>query len=835
LDSMKWVERTIKAIQPMLGNGSRNEWIVRLLNLPRCTDAENTKGVVIMQIDGLSQAQFQRAVSRGRLPFLSQLMKKRGFRQKAFYAGLPSSTPSVQAELFYGVRTAVPAFEFMDRKSGKRHAMFLPASANEVARKIKHAGRPLLEGGAAYATVFSGGAAATRYCAETMGLNSVTKAVNPLKWILVATYHFGNLMRILGYALLEIILAIYDFFKGLYKGKNILKELTFIPTRLFVCVLLRELVRFRVKLDVTRGVPTVAANFLGYDEQAHRRGPASGFAHWTLKGIDDAIKDIYHTAMRSKCREYQVVIFSDHGQESVESYSERYGKSVKEAIRSMFQQGNTEASSNTDSRDISLEKRYQRAGSQLFGKAVPADKTRQNRSGSMHHPVGITTMGPLGHVYLSHEVRLGLEKNQDRREMNGKPNKGLSGGAANLAEIAKRLCHEHHVPLVFFKHQSTIAAVNDAGLFDLETYPEAIFGKDHPFLHQVAEDFKVLCRHSNAGDLVISGWKPEGTPLSFNIESGAHGGPGREETRGVVLLPPVMGSGASFMRPGDVREQILRFIDSQRSAARLSPEADSRTSTGQDSAPGSQPLRVITYNIRSCMHMDGSIDPDRTANAIARFDPDIAAIQEVDAGRGRTGSIHQGRQIAGRLNLSCQFYPVVVNAKEQYGLAILSRFPIISSRCFLLPRGSGKPVRENRGVMMTVLKTPLGSIQFVNTHLGLHAGERRRQIAAILDDEWMSNPLKNDLPLIVCGDFNAGSRSFVYKRIVEHVSDVQTLIAGRRFPKATFYSRYPLLRLDHIFLSRHFYPSRVVVPTDAETRMVSDHLPVYCELLPAAW
>lgn len=831
---MKWVERTIKGIQPMLRYCSRNEWLFRLLNLPRCTGAEDAKGLVIMQIDGLSEAQFQQAVSRGRLPFLNQLMKKHGFRQKTFYAGLPSSTPSVQAELFYGVKTAVPAFEFMDRKSGKRHAMFLPSSANEVARNIKHQGRPLLEDGAAYATVFSGGANVTRYCAETMGLTSVTKAVNPLKWILVATFHLTKLIRIMGYAFLEIILAIYAFFKGLYKGKNILKELTFIPTRLFVCVLLRELVRFRVKMDVTRGVPIVAANFLGYDEQAHRRGPTSGFAHWTLKGIDDAIKDIYHTAMRSKCREYQMVIFSDHGQESVESYSKRFGKPVKQAIRDMFHQENGEDSSKTASRDMGLEKRYQRAGNLFFGKAFPADKTAGNSIGSMHHPVAITTMGPLGHVYLSQEVRLGVEENPGRREMNEKPIKGLSDGATNLAEIAKRLCREHHVPLVFFKHQGTIAAVNDAGLFDLEKFPEAIFGKDHPFLYQVAEDFKTLCRHPNAGDLVISGWKPYGTPLSFNIESGAHGGPGGEETRGIALLPPVMGTSAPFMRPSHLREQILRFLDSQKPVARLSPEEGLRALTRQEEAPGPRPLRVITYNIHSCMHMDGSIDPDRTANAIANFDPDIAAIQEVDAGRGRTGFIHQGQHIARRLNLSCQFYPVVVKGKEQYGLAILSRFPTTSSRCFLLPRGSGKPAREARGVMMVVLKTPLGRIQFVNTHLGLHASERRRQISAILDDEWMINPLKDDLPLIMCGDFNAGSRSFVYKRIVKHVFDVQTLIARRQYPKATFYSRYPLLRLDHIFLSRHFYPSRVVVPTDAETRMVSDHLPVYCELLPAA-
>ena len=74
------------------------------------------------------------------------------------------------------------------------------------------------------------------------------------------------------------------FSKASIKGKNILKELNFIPTRLFVCVLLRELVRFRVKLDVTRGVPIVSANFLGYDEQAHRRGPASAVCPLDPKG-----------------------------------------------------------------------------------------------------------------------------------------------------------------------------------------------------------------------------------------------------------------------------------------------------------------------------------------------------------------------------------------------------------------------------------------------------------------------------------------------------------------------------------------------------------------------
>jgi len=92
-------------------------------------------------------------------------------------------------------------------------------------------------------------------------------------------FQIGKLLRITGYAGVELILAMYDFFKGVVAGRDIVNELKFIPTRLFVCAILRELIRLRVKMDVLRGVPIIAANFFRYDEQAHRRGPASAFAH----------------------------------------------------------------------------------------------------------------------------------------------------------------------------------------------------------------------------------------------------------------------------------------------------------------------------------------------------------------------------------------------------------------------------------------------------------------------------------------------------------------------------------------------------------------------------
>ena len=467
--------------------------------------------------------------------------------QKPFYSGLPSSTPAVQGELFYGIKTVVPAFEFIDNNTRLRHAMFLPASANAMARQLQQTGQPLLAGGSSYSNIYSGGADTARYCAETMNLESLIRAVNPIKLMFFFVLQIGKLFRILGVACLELILGVYDFFKGMVSGKDIVKELKFIPTRLFVCVILRELIRLRVKMDVTRGVPIIAANFFGYDEQAHRRGPGSAFAHWTLKGIDGVVRDIYRTAMRSRCRDYQVVVYADHGQESVRSYHRHAGKPLKQAIREVIAENQgSENSQDEQDADDNLANLYRWAGNVFFGKHGPMRGRRKSfTSGSADH-VRITTMGPLGHVYLPHSIRRQLDS---------------ADPSPALEQFAGRLNRQAKIPLVLFQKKGGIAAVNDSGIYTLSKDRETILGNDHPFLDQTAEDLNHLCLHPHAGDLVVSGWQPGGTPLSFNIENGAHGGPGKEETRGFALLPPCMKNDAPWLRPLDLRDQIFAYFE----------------------------------------------------------------------------------------------------------------------------------------------------------------------------------------------------------------------------------------------------------------------------------
>jgi endonuclease/exonuclease/phosphatase family metal-dependent hydrolase len=90
--------------------------------------------------------------------------------------------------------------------------------------------------------------------------------------------------------------------------------------------------------------------------------------------------------------------------------------------------------------------------------------------------------------------------------------------------------------------------------------------------------------------------------------------------------------------------------------------------------------------------------------------------------------------------------------------------------------------------------------------------------------------LPQNEPLIFCGDLNAGAYSPVYRRMSAHLVDVQKAVRQKGYPRATFFSFYRILRLDHIFVSHHVRTLRVHVPIDAASKKASDHLPLLAEL-----
>ncbi len=235
-------------------------------------------------------------------------------------------------------------------------------------------------------------------------------------------------------------------------------------------------------------------------------------------------------------------------------------------------------------------------------------------------------------------------------------------------------------------------------------------------------------------------------------------------------------------------------------------------------------LRLMTYNVHSCIGVDLQLWPARVADVIRAHQPDIVALQEVDVGRTRTGAVDQAAMIAAHLDMSHEFFPAIDGGDGQYGDAILSKHPMELVKAARLPGLDHNSDIEPRGALLVRVNVGDLALNVVNTHLGLSAKERMRQADALLGPDWLGGPHRHG-PHILCGDFNAVPNSAVFRRLTRALRDAQAAAQGRR-PYRTWPSRFPIFRLDHILVSNEIAVGSVTVARDRVSRKASDHLPV---------
>ena len=213
---------------------SRSEWVVRFLGLPRSVAVDSQPGLVMIQIDGLSRREFERVIQRGRMPFLKRLLTIERHQLHTFYSGMPSTTPAVQGELFYGIPCGVPAFSFRESATGNVVWMFDPDAASRVERRLSKGGSGLLEGGSAYCDIFTGGAREAHFCASSFGWGGLLSAANPLKLAAVLFSHGWSLIRTGALMLIELGLAVIDCARGLIGRRDLWEEILLVPKRVVV-------------------------------------------------------------------------------------------------------------------------------------------------------------------------------------------------------------------------------------------------------------------------------------------------------------------------------------------------------------------------------------------------------------------------------------------------------------------------------------------------------------------------------------------------------------------------------------------------------------------------
>lgn len=237
-------------------------------------------------------------------------------------------------------------------------------------------------------------------------------------------------------------------------------------------------------------------------------------------------------------------------------------------------------------------------------------------------------------------------------------------------------------------------------------------------------------------------------------------------------------------------------------------------------------LRLMTYNIHHGVGYDGRYKLSRIQKIITSQAPDIITLQEVDHGVPRSRGDDQTRLLAETLGLH-RLHCVTHKIKGgDYGLAVLSRFPLLQDHRYDLTH---KHSREPRWCMRVDVEVASGSILHVfNVHLGLLIRERRFQRSRMLSEAIL---LAEDLrhPVVLMGDFNDRPVSVVHRELSRHFLDAFTALGRRCGP--TFHWGPIRWRLDHIYTSPDITVKEAKVLNTPLTRLASDHRPIVSTII----
>ncbi len=228
-------------------------------------------------------------------------------------------------------------------------------------------------------------------------------------------------------------------------------------------------------------------------------------------------------------------------------------------------------------------------------------------------------------------------------------------------------------------------------------------------------------------------------------------------------------------------------------------------------------MRVMSYNIHSGRNMDNVLDLESIGKVILKIQPDLCALNEV---RMRTRDVfgrEQARDLAKQTGMDWRFGRAIDYNGGEYGNAMLSRFPILSSRTVpvpQLPEEEREQRYEPRAVLECIVQTDQGPMQALTCHFGL---SRREQEVAV---ETVLSMLREDMPSVFMGDLNIAPDSDLIAKLRKRLCDT-----AENTPN-TFSAREPYTKIDYIFVS----PEISCGQMQTLDTLASDHLPVYADM-----
>jgi len=220
-------------------------------------------------------------------------------------------------------------------------------------------------------------------------------------------------------------------------------------------------------------------------------------------------------------------------------------------------------------------------------------------------------------------------------------------------------------------------------------------------------------------------------------------------------------------------------------------------------------LKVMTYNI---LGMKPGTEPEvRIVHIIDKLidiDPDIIGLQEINESLNGGGADNQAKVIADSLSayFGIPYYYYIQQTHLSWSsqfrefIGIITKHPVEETGFFQLVAGAFP-----RKVVWNKIITPLGTVNFFNTHLSYNSASVRtvqvQQIISYIEDIESNYPA---IASILKGDFNAQAGAQSIQQLINTGTDtfyVRTYVyVNPSSPGNTIPSNAPTSKIDYVFL-----------------------------------
>lgn len=291
-------------------------------------------GFLFLEIDGLGQQIFQRALAEGHMPTLKKWLDDGSHQILGWHTDYSSQTGAMQPGILDGSNADIPAYRWWDRKQGRIVQSGNPRDLMTLEARLSNHHGLVSDGGSSRGNMYSGDATESLFTYSTLlernhgrGPGFYLYLFNPF----IAT-------RLVARFFIDTVTEWWQAWEQKRrKDKYIVsaRNLGYGFFRAFMGGLLQDLNTYTVISDVLRGLPAIYALYAGYDDLGHFAGMETPEAFEMLEHTDRYFGRVAR-ALQDAPRPYHVIVLSDHGQSRGPTFKAAHGVTLEELVKGLI-------------------------------------------------------------------------------------------------------------------------------------------------------------------------------------------------------------------------------------------------------------------------------------------------------------------------------------------------------------------------------------------------------------------------------------------------------------------------------------------------------------------